>query len=146
MFCSLLVTSDERPLIVFPRLPWLEVPYSSVESIRAMSSSELLVKAASANKMAQVVKITLKDGKATCDILKDTTPVAMDTGYISEPRQITYSTTDTNAYAYFYPPKNMDFVAPEGTKPPLLVVAHGGPTAQASATLNYGRQWWTSRG
>lgn len=99
-----------------------------------MSSTELLVKAASADKMAQVVKITLKDGQATCDTLKDTTPVAIDTGYISEPQQISYPTTGTNAYAYFYPPKNMDFVAPQGTKPPLLVVAHGGPTAQASAT------------
>jgi dipeptidyl aminopeptidase/acylaminoacyl peptidase len=46
----------------------------------------------------------------------------------------------------FYPPRSPDFVAPDGDRPPLLVRCHGGPTSAASATLNLGIQYWTSRG
>jgi hypothetical protein len=31
----------------------------------------------------------------------------------------------------FYPPTNPDFVAPEGERPPLIVMIHGGPTSAA---------------
>ena len=36
--------------------------------------------------------------------------------------------------------------APEGARPPLLVLTHGGPTGAAVAVLDPGVQFWTSRG
>lgn len=34
-------------------------------------------------------------------------------------------------HAIYYPPKNRDFIFPKDLKPPLLVSAHRGPTAQS---------------
>ena len=50
------------------------------------------------------------------------------------------------AYALYYPPRNADFEAAAGELPPLIVRSHGGPTSAASTVLNYGIQFWTSRG
>ena len=32
------------------------------------------------------------------------------------------------AHAFYYPPRNRDFAAPAGERPPLIVISHGGPT------------------
>jgi dipeptidyl aminopeptidase/acylaminoacyl peptidase len=50
------------------------------------------------------------------------------------------------AFAYYYPPHNPDFAAPEGETPPLVVKCHGGPTSAVAPSLNLGVQYWTSRG
>ena len=79
--------------------------------------------------------------------LKQSRGVPVDDGYISEPRSIEFETTGGNtAYAYYYPVKNADFEGPDGEKPPLLVVSHGGPTGSAMTSFNLSYQFWTSRG
>lgn len=74
----------------------------------------------------------------------------MDDGYISKPELIEFPTANgETAYGFYYPPSNCDFEAPEGEEscvPPLLVKAHGGPTAQTSIVFNPALQFWTSRG
>src|SRR5207302_8818124 len=45
-----------------------------------------------------------------------------------------------------YPPHNQDNEAPADELPPLLVLTHGGPTAQAEPALDLLTQCWTSRG
>ena len=42
--------------------------------------------------------------------------------------------------------QNKDYSSPEGSLPPLLVKAHGGPTANTSPVLNMKIQYFTSRG
>lgn len=51
-----------------------------------------------------------------------------------------------DAYALFYPPANVDYVAPEGTLPPLRVLSHGGPTLAFVSELNWSINYFTSRG
>ncbi|GAX12435.1 hypothetical protein FisN_2Hh267 [Fistulifera solaris] len=46
------------------------------------------------------------------------------------------------AYGHYYPPS---LSSPEA-KPPLLVKAHGGPTARTSTTFRLDIQYWTTRG
>jgi dienelactone hydrolase len=66
---------------------------------------------------------------------------------ISEPSPVEYLSEDgVKAYGLFYPPRNPEFEAPDGERPPLLVRCHGGPTSQASTGLNLRTQYWTSRG
>jgi len=67
--------------------------------------------------------------------------------FVSVPEAIEFPTEGgLTAHAYFYPPRNPDFAAPPGGKPPLLVLAHGGPTGAASSSFSLNIQYWTSRG
>jgi len=71
----------------------------------------------------------------------------VDPGYLSIPEEIAFPTENgLTAYAYYYPPANKDFIAPEGELPPLIVSSHGGPTSATGTALKLGIQYWTSRG
>src|SRR5207248_50345 len=50
------------------------------------------------------------------------------------------------AHAFFYAPKNAEFIGPDGDRPPLLVMSHGGPTSAAQPAFRASIQYWTSRG
>ena len=63
------------------------------------------------------------------------------------PEAIAFPTENNlTAYAWYYPPQNKDYAAPEGEHPPVFVKSHGGPTAAASVNLSFRIQYWTSRG
>ncbi len=67
--------------------------------------------------------------------------------FISSPRSIEYPSADgRTAHAFFYPPSNPDHAAPQGERPPLIVISHGGPTSQTRLELSLSVQYWTTRG
>jgi len=73
--------------------------------------------------------------------------VNVDSGYISTPELLEYpSMNGLSAFAFYYPPKNKDFSAPQDEKPPLIVKSHGGPSGHANTSLDLAVQFWTSRG
>ncbi len=49
-------------------------------------------------------------------------------------------------HAIYYPPKSATHEGPKGSAPPLLVLAHGGPTSRANRGLAMRIQYFTSRG
>lgn len=52
-------------------------------------------------------------------------------------------------YGLFYPPAQGAYCASyvsKGEKPPLMVLVHGGPTAQAQRSFSFKIHYWTSRG
>src|SRR5690606_5800988 len=60
---------------------------------------------------------------------------------------IEFPTADgQTAHALSYPPANPEVEGPEGERPPLLVMIHGGPTSAARPMLALAKQYWTSRG
>lgn len=66
---------------------------------------------------------------------------------LSIPKPIEFPTTEgKTAYSLFYAPQNKQFEAPQGERPPLLVISHGGPTDSTFTFLNFDIQYWTSRG
>ncbi|KAJ1955229.1 Esterase lipase thioesterase active site, partial [Dipsacomyces acuminosporus] len=89
-------------------------------------------------------------------VAADAESSTFDLGYISIPREITFPTKlppfgspeskDAEAHAFYYPPTNKDFKAPEGELPPLLTLIHGGPTNATSTVYKPRVQYWTSRG
>ncbi|MFA6119124.1 MAG: prolyl oligopeptidase family serine peptidase [Parachlamydiales bacterium] len=79
--------------------------------------------------------------------IKSSRNIKIDPQYISEAISIEFPTeNDKTAYMFFYPPKNKDYQSSENEKPPLIVRAHGGPTAQSENFLDLQIQFWTSRG
>ena len=81
------------------------------------------------------------------EVVRSSLSVDLDETYISRPQSITFPTSGgAVAHAFYYPPTNGDFLAPEGELPPLVVWSHGGPTGSTSPAFALGRQFWTSRG
>ena len=81
------------------------------------------------------------------EILAQSIEELPDEDQLSIPASISYpSANGRTAHAFFYPPRNRDVTAPAGSKPPVIVISHGGPTGMTVNTLNLKTQYWTSRG
>ncbi|MCD6022968.1 MAG: peptidase prolyl oligopeptidase active site domain protein, partial [Actinomycetia bacterium] len=92
-------------------------------------------------------EIVLLDVTArSIDVLRSSSS-AVEEPSISLPRQIEFPTEGgLTAFAHFYPPRNREAVGPDGERPPLIVMSHGGPTAEATPRYSVETQFWTSRG
>jgi dipeptidyl aminopeptidase/acylaminoacyl peptidase len=70
-----------------------------------------------------------------------------DKTLLSIAETVSFPTTGKRtAYGFYYPPMNPKFTAPANSKPPLIVISHGGPTGMTTNTLRMSLQYWTSRG
>lgn len=68
-------------------------------------------------------------------------------GFLPAPEDITFPTTGgVEAHGLYYPPAHPEYEGPTGELPPLLVLAHGGPTGAARRQLQLALRYWTSRG
>jgi dipeptidyl aminopeptidase/acylaminoacyl peptidase len=126
------------------RLENIETPYTEISNIQA-GLGYVVFAGGSSGVATEIVRLDL----ATCqiEVLRRSTELKLDQGYVSEPRSIEFPTGNgLTAYGIFYPPQNKDFGAPTGERPPLLVKSHGGPTAATSTSFNAEIQYWTSRG
>jgi dipeptidyl aminopeptidase/acylaminoacyl peptidase len=84
---------------------------------------------------------------ATTGVLRRTSPMVPDATTISLPEPIAFPSTDGRiAHALYYAPKNPGFVGPDDARPPLVVLSHGGPTANASTALDLETQRMTGLG
>ena len=81
------------------------------------------------------------------EILRRSSKIQLDAGDISVPESVEFfSKDDRPAHAFLYRPRNRNHRGPEGEKPPLLVMIHGGPTAAAPAAFVLKIHYWTTRG
>lgn len=131
--------STKRNIVEEIKTTFTEIHYLS------SNGSKLAMIAASPKQQAAVVELDLSNHKTS--IVKSSSERQIDEKYISIPQAIEFpSERNLIANAYFYPPTNGDYVAPEGELPPLVLHVHGGPTGAAGSALNPGVQYWTSRG
>lgn len=121
-----------------------EIPYTAISFLQAQEGCAIFV-AASPTEFPALVQLDLATAELT--ILRRATEITLDPGYLSAAEAIEFPVAEgMRSHAFFYPPRNKDFIGPEDERPPLLVVSHGGPTAAADNTLNLKIQYWTSRG
>jgi dipeptidyl aminopeptidase/acylaminoacyl peptidase len=114
------------------------------ESLAATRTHAVLV-GGSVSAPEEVVRVDLETGAR--ESLRAAMNVTVGEGYLSRPEPIEFPTDGgLTAHAFFYPPHNQDFTAPPGSRPPLIVISHGGPTSSTIARLNLEIQYWTSRG
>ncbi len=126
------------------KLKEIKTPYTDITYLRTKDGHAVFV-AASPTELASVVRIDIFSG--LLEVLRRSTDMAIDGGYLSIPRTIEFPTEyGLTAHAFFYPPQNKDYQAPSSEKPPLLVISHGGPTSAVSNKLDLMLQYWTSRG
>jgi dipeptidyl aminopeptidase/acylaminoacyl peptidase len=126
------------------RLAPIDTEFTEIRQVRA-KHGEVVFVGGSPSTPISVVRLGLASGRV--DVLRQSSSIEIDSEHLSMPRTIEFPTEGgLTAHAFFYPPKNRDFVAPLGEKPPLIVISHGGPTSAASSVLSLSIQYWTSRG
>jgi len=70
-----------------------------------------------------------------------------DAAYLPVPQEVDFEGPYGQVvHALLYPPTNPEVAGPDGERPPYVVWVHGGPTARASAVLDLGKAYFTSRG
>ncbi|OCR01761.1 peptidase [Oscillatoriales cyanobacterium USR001] len=122
----------------------IHTPYTDISGIKAKNNNIVFL-AGSPTGFTAIVQLDLTTNQPT--ILKRSSELTIDSGYLSNPQPIEFPTENgQTAHAFFYPPKNRDYIAPNNQKPPLIVKSHGGPTTATSSTFNLKIQYWTSRG
>lgn len=126
------------------KLRRLRMPFTDISHVRARPGRGFFT-AASPTETGVVAAVDLR--RESTRVLYMPERPSVDPAFISVPRHVGFPTTGRRrAYAFFYPPKNRNYTAPRGRRPPLIVVSHGGPTSFSPASLNLGVQYWTSRG
>jgi dipeptidyl aminopeptidase/acylaminoacyl peptidase len=121
-----------------------ELPFTAYLTVHAADGFVLLL-ATSTTQPLSLLQFDLKSGETR--ILRRAFEPTIDPAYFSLPQAVEFPTTNgLTAYGFFYPPTHPEFVAPEGERPPLLVLSHGGPTSATLPNLDYGIQYWTTRG
>jgi dipeptidyl aminopeptidase/acylaminoacyl peptidase len=131
-----------------------------LESIRADARAVYFI-GGSPTSAPVIARMTLAAVEA--ETLRESASEPIDPRWISVPEALTFPSPSGSAghagtsgtpgtpgsrdvHAFYYAPHNPDFRAPDGERPPLLVITHGGPTSAHEDVLDPGIQFWTSRG
>ncbi len=145
--CSYVEKSIWRVGIIDTRtrkLERIESPYTDITYVRA-APGYAVMRAGSPTEPLSIVRLNLKTGRF--EVLRRSNNIEIAEGYLSQPETVEFPTeVGLMAYGFFYRPTNANYRAPDGERPPLLVLSHGGPTAASTTVKSLGIQYWTSRG
>ncbi|MBO0691783.1 MAG: hypothetical protein J2P58_02700, partial [Acidimicrobiaceae bacterium] len=107
----------------------LDTGYGSYTSLKVSGNRAVCV-AGSPTRAPAVVRIDLDSGEV--EVLRRSRELNVDPGFLSQPERVRFPTGEgEEAWALVYPPSNADHQAPPGTRSPLVVMSHGGPTSSA---------------
>lgn len=125
--------------------PWkkLDFPWTFYTQIRSDENRVVFI-AASDKEDRSIIEYNRLTRKTT--VIAHNPLPHIDSGTLSTPEIITFSSHKRSSHAIYYPPKNKEWSAPPGTLPPLIVMLHGGPTSQVFPLFDLKIQFWTSRG
>ena len=125
----------------------LDLPHDALWSGPSIdvAGTTIVFIAGSATRPAELVWLDFT--ARSVDVIKRSSESPVDRTYFSVPEAIEFPTEGgLTAHALFFAPNNPDATGPDGARPPLIVVAHGGPTGNTTAAFDLGAQFWTSRG
>ncbi len=123
----------------------LDTPFTALRGASVtVDGDRALVAAAGPAELLQVAAVDITTAKIS--VLRRSGE-APSTDVVPPAEVVTFSTTGgLEAHAVHYPPRNGALAGLEGEAPPLIVMSHGGPTAQALPMLSTAVAFWTSRG
>lgn len=128
----------------------LELPFVAFGSVGLLDANTAHAVASSAAELPQLITIDLDGGNYRVVRCAGALDLADD--FVSRAEPIEFPTvpapdgTPRAAHAFFFPPRNPNFRAPVGAKPPLIVTVHGGPTSHSVPAFAPNTQFWTTRG
>jgi dipeptidyl aminopeptidase/acylaminoacyl peptidase len=122
----------------------IETPYSLLSYVRTAAGRAVFI----AGSPLQSLSLSLLDLETgSIEVVRRESTIRADPAYTSVARALEFSTAGgLTAHAFYYPPHNADFAAPDGELPPLLLLSHGGPTGATNSVFQTRIQYWTSRG
>jgi dipeptidyl aminopeptidase/acylaminoacyl peptidase len=122
----------------------LDLSFTAIEDVH-VAGNFAYFEGASPELPGSIIRLDLSTEEPS--ILRRSSDIVLDDDYLSRPQAVAFPTTNgQTAHAFYYPPNNGDYSAPEGELPPLIVESHGGPTSATSAVFSVNKQYWTSRG
>ncbi|HET8970088.1 MAG TPA: prolyl oligopeptidase family serine peptidase, partial [Candidatus Nanopelagicales bacterium] len=88
--------------------------------------------------------------KGTWTDIRQASEQSLPANWVSVPREVTWQSTlpdvPGEVRGWYYPPTNPTVRPPDGERPPLITISHGGPTGLAGTGFDAALQYWTSRG
>lgn len=128
----------------------LDLPYVAFASVVGAGPGQALAIAGATDRPPELIRIDVASGRH--EVLRRSGEPPLPPEAVSRPRAIEFPTRPgadgepRTAHAWFYGPRHPAFRVPDGERPPLVVVLHGGPTAHAGAAFKATTQFWTTRG
>jgi dienelactone hydrolase len=128
----------------------LLLPFRSFASVGVLDARTGYAIAALDDAPPALIAINL--GTGAWRTVRSAGTAVLPAAFVSRPQPIEFPTqpgsngAPRTAHGFFYPPHNPECGGPAGSKPPLIVMLHGGPTAHTSPALNLAVQFWTTRG
>ena len=128
----------------------LDLPWTSYASVRTAGPHAICAIVASPTQQPTAVRIDVADGSH--EVIRPPARAAVDPGYLSNPRPISFPTTGgAEAHGLYYPPAHPSAKAPEGESPRCWCWATAGPperpAASSSSESSTGpagaSRWWT---
>ena len=121
--------------------------HTSFSAVRAWEGGVVSV-AGSPSVENEILHVTVAGATPQARVVYSPPALRLDPGFTPEPEPVTFPTSGGDvAHALLYRPANPHCSAADGAgPPPLLVMAHGGPTGAARTSLHLGLRYWTSRG
>lgn len=122
----------------------IDTPYQEISYVRC-AGDKVVLRGGAADRFAEIALLDLVSKELT--VLKRSSDCALSSDYFSNAETIEFPAKGGgNSHAFYYPAKNPEYSAPDGTLPPLIVMSHGGPTSACVSTLDLEIQYWTTRG
>jgi acetyl esterase/lipase len=91
--------------------------------------------------------VEVDTAKGTARVVAAAHQDGVDPAYYPVPEHRTFTGPDgRDVHAHVYAPRNPEYEAPEGERPPYAVWVHGGPTSRSKAVLDLELAYFTSRG
>jgi len=124
----------------------LSLPYTQIEQIGLNGNGQLCVLGSHPTCITELYECALEDSTSG-RVLSRSSTLPVDVASLSKGQPISFpSARGRIAHAFFYAPLNNAHAGPQGEKPPLIVMSHGGPTSSAHQGLKLAIQFWTTRG
>ncbi len=137
----------DRLLLLDPsgRAHEVDTPFSEVEGLQ-VGRSTIVAIGAGPHDAAVVARLDPRTGEIA-GVLARSLGAPLDPGLLPHAEPIAFPTSaGATARALYFAPTNGAFRGPDGERPPLIVLSHGGPTSAASSALSLDRAFFTSRG